>query len=101
MYSHKAGSTSFTSSDDQNQLKGFGSNQGGDKQGSAIFANISGQPKIGIFTASQMSGAGSAGPRQRGIWKYSPSDLKDFISRMEISGTSGIGSTVRIWGGTP
>ena len=80
---------------------GFGANQGGDKQGHAIFANISGKPKIGVFAASQASSAGSAGPRRRGVWKYSPSSLTDFISRIAVSGTSGIGSTIRVWGGTP
>jgi len=102
MYRFKNGNrTSLAQGTGSAQLYGLGSHQGGDKQIHAFFANISGKPKLGIFAASQGSSAGSAGPRKRGAWKYSPDSLTDFISRIQIIGTSGTDSTIRVWGGTP
>ena len=95
------GATGWTTDDNDDKLWGFGADQAGDKQGYAIFANISGHPKLGIMASTQASSAGSAGRRRRGCGKYSPSSLTDFISRVAITGTAGVGSTIRVWGGTP
>jgi len=99
-YAFRRGS-SYDDEVDQSSLVGIGSSQSGDKHSSILMDNISGYAKIGVFAGQQGSSAGSAGPRQIGAWKYVPSSLTDFISRIAISGTAGSGSTVRIWGGTP